>query len=57
LAFLTEHGVPNTRIYKLHEKGTPTIVDYDAAGNPIDVVLNGVLDAHHDFDVANQVLG
>jgi hypothetical protein len=46
-------NVPNTRIYKLHEKGTPTIVDYDAAGNPTDLVPNGVLDTHHDFDVAN----
>ena len=30
---------------------------YDAAGNRTDVVLNGVLDTHHDFDATNQVLG
>jgi hypothetical protein len=30
---------------------------YDAAGNCTDVVPNGVLDTHHDFDAANQVLG
>ena len=36
-----------------------TIYDYgdDAAGNRIDVALNGVLDTHYDFDAANQVLG
>jgi len=26
-AFLTEHDVPNTRIYKVHEKGLPSIID------------------------------
>ncbi len=26
-AFLTEHDVPNTRIYKVHEKGSPSIID------------------------------
>jgi hypothetical protein len=30
---------------------------YDAAGNRTDVVLNGVLDTHHDWDATNQVLG
>jgi hypothetical protein len=30
---------------------------YDAAGQRIDMVLNGVLETHHDFDAANQVLG
>jgi hypothetical protein len=29
---------------------------YDAAGNRTDVVLNGVLDTHHDCDAANQVM-
>jgi hypothetical protein len=30
---------------------------YDVASKRIDVVPNGVLDTHHDFDAANQVLG
>ena len=29
---------------------------YDATGNRTDVVLNGVLDTHQEFDAANQVL-
>ena len=38
-AFLTEHDVPNTRIYKVHEKGTPTIVDY-LRERRIDLLIN-----------------
>jgi YD repeat-containing protein len=37
--------------------GTTDHFAYDAAGNRTDVVLNGVLDTHHDCDAANQVLG
>ena len=37
--------------------GTIYYYAYDAAGNCIDVLLNGVLDTHYDFDAANQVLG
>jgi YD repeat-containing protein len=29
---------------------------YDATGNRTDVVFNGVLDTHQEFDAANQVL-
>jgi carbamoyl-phosphate synthase large subunit len=38
-AFLTAHDVPNTRIYKVHEKGTPTIVDY-LRERRIDLLIN-----------------
>jgi YD repeat-containing protein len=37
--------------------GTIYYYAYDAAGKRIDVVLNGVLDTHQEFDAANQVLG
>src|SRR5438067_3667601 len=38
-AFLTEHDVPNTRIYKVHEQGMPTIVDY-LRERRIDLLIN-----------------
>jgi carbamoyl-phosphate synthase large subunit len=38
-AFLTAHDVPNTRIYKVHEKGTPSIVDY-LRERRIDLLIN-----------------
>jgi hypothetical protein len=37
--------------------GTTDHFAYDAAGNRTNVVLNGVLDTHHDFDAANHMLG
>ena len=38
-AYLTEHDVPNTRIYKLHEKGKPTIIDF-LRERRIDLLIN-----------------
>jgi hypothetical protein len=37
--------------------GTTDHYANDAAGNRTDVVLNGILDPHHDGEAANQVLG
>ena len=38
-AFLTAHDVPNTRIYKVHEQGTPNIIDY-LRERRIDLLIN-----------------
>src|SRR5581483_6904217 len=38
-AYLTENDVPNTRVYKVHEKGTPNIIDY-LRERRIDLLIN-----------------
>ena len=38
-AFLTRNDVPNTRIYKVHEKGTPNIIDF-LRERRIDLLIN-----------------
>ncbi len=38
-AYLTENDVPNTRIYKVHERGTPNIIDY-LRERRIDLIIN-----------------
>ncbi len=38
-AFLTEHDIPNQRVYKVHEKGAPSIVDL-LGDREIDLLVN-----------------